>query len=93
MVLEVYVLARTKAKVLMISFKDTSPADRSLRFWAMIGSGLMVRDNQFCTATSSAPLILMGNPDYLRVSMDDILVINWFSMSKQPIGKLGAQIF
>ena len=44
MVLEVYVLARTKSKILGIHSRDISPADRSLCFRAIIGSGLMVRD-------------------------------------------------
>ena len=44
MVLEVYVLARTTFKIPKIQSRDTSPADRSLRFLAMIGIGLMARD-------------------------------------------------
>lgn len=46
MVLEVYVLARTKYR---IPIRDTSPADRSLRFRAMTGTGLMARDTIICT--------------------------------------------
>lgn len=49
MVLEVHVLARTSFKFLKIQSRDTSPADRSLRFQAMIGSGLMARDTLLCT--------------------------------------------
>lgn len=50
MVLEVYVLARTKFKIPNIKSRDTSPADRSLGIQAMIGSGLMARDTLLCTA-------------------------------------------
>ena len=44
MVLEVYVLARTKFQIPKIQSKDTSPADQSLCFRVMIGFGLMARD-------------------------------------------------
>ena len=44
MVLEVYVLARTKFKIPRKQARDTLPADRSLRVQAIIGTGLMARD-------------------------------------------------
>lgn len=36
-----------------IQSRDTSPADRSLRFQAMIGNGLMARDTLLCTAVNT----------------------------------------
>ena len=38
------------SKILEIQFRDTSPADRSLRSRALIGIGLMARDTLFCSS-------------------------------------------
>lgn len=62
MVLEVYVLARTKLEVSKIQVWDTLPADRSLRFQAIIGSGLMARDNLLCTV----PNLLSSSGRYCK---------------------------
>ena len=64
MVLEVYVLARTIFKFPKIQSRDTSPADRSLRFQVMMGRGLMVRDIILFRNQFSASLALFWNPDF-----------------------------
>ena len=59
-VFEVYVLARTKFKVLRIQSRDTSPADRSLCSQVMIGFGLMARDT---LAPSRIPCTMFSTLD------------------------------
>ena len=46
-------------KILGIQFRDTSPADRSLRFRALIGVGLMARDIVFYSIVKGAPSIVV----------------------------------
>lgn len=69
MVLEVYVLARTEFKSPKRKFRDTSPADRSLRVQAMIGSGLMARDILLCTFMNPLcivdPMCIFGQCPFL----------------------------
>lgn len=73
MVPEVYVLARTKFKILKIQSRDSSPADRSLSSQAIIGRGLMARDSlPLFRNQSTASLRLVCSCASCQASTDDL---------------------